>query len=185
MTLDESKKATRQAAFARREQAFRDGDPKAAIGRLLALLQPFRAQPIAGYSPMRTEIDPLPAMADLAKSTTVGVPIIQGNGRPLVFHEWHPDIAMVDGPFGATVPANGVEMVPQVLIVPLVAFDRQGNRLGYGGGFYDRTLQGLRSRGPVFAVGYAWAVQEADNLPLEPTDQPLDAIVTEAETLIF
>ena len=92
---------------------------------------------------------------------------------------------MVDGPFGARVPAEGIEMIPEVVIVPLVAFDRFGGRLGYGGGFYDRTLEGLRSRGPVYAVGYAWAAQEVENVPLEPTDQPLDALVTESETLVF
>ena len=70
-------------------------------------------------------------------------------------------------------------MTPQILIVPLVAFDRNGGRLGYGGGFYDRTLQGLRAAGPVMAIGFAFADQQADDLPLEPTDQKLDLIVTE------
>ena len=93
---------------------------------------------------------------------------------------------MVDGPFGARVPREATPMVPQVLIVPLVAFDRFGGRLGYGGGFYDRTLEGMRARGPVYAVGYAWAAQEVvERLPQEPTDQPLDALVTDAETLVF
>ena len=76
-------------------------------------------------------------------------------------------------------------LVPQVLIVPLVAFDRSGGRLGYGGGFYDRTLELLRAAGPIFAVGFAYAAQEAEALPLEPTDQPLDVIVTDAEVLRF
>jgi 5-formyltetrahydrofolate cyclo-ligase len=92
---------------------------------------------------------------------------------------------MVAGPFGALIPEAGDDVVPEVLIVPLVAFDRAGNRLGYGGGFYDRTLEGLRAARPTFAIGFAYAAQEAEALPLEPTDQPLDAIVTEAETLLF
>ena len=90
---------------------------------------------------------------------------------------------MVDGPFGASVPALGEEIVPEIVIVPLVAFDRQGGRLGYGGGFYDRTLEGLRARGPVLAIGFAFGAQEAEGLPLEPTDQPLDMIVTEKDVL--
>lgn len=185
MSLEDRKAAARKAAFARRKTAFAVGDSQVAVQRLLALLAPHLGRPVAGYSPMRTEIDPLGAMADLGLSGKVGVPVIQGAGLPLVFHEWTLGGTMVDGPFGASVPAEGIPMVPEVVIVPLVAFDRKGNRLGYGGGFYDRTLEGLRARGPVYAVGYAWAAQEADDLPLEPTDQPLDAIVTEAETLLF
>ena len=87
---------------------------------------------------------------------------------------------MEEGPFGAMIPAAGGWIVPEILIVPLVAFDRKGGRLGYGGGFYDRTLAELRASGPVLAIGFAFAAQEAEDLPLEPTDQPLDLIVTEA-----
>jgi 5-formyltetrahydrofolate cyclo-ligase len=93
---------------------------------------------------------------------------------------------MIEGAFGAQVPETGEEIVPELLIVPLVAFDRAGNRLGYGGGFYDRTLERLRAARPdTLAVGFAYSAQEAESLPLEPTDQTLDAIVTEAFTLSF
>lgn len=188
MTLEPAKAEARKAAFARRKQAFEAGGPDAvgaATARLLDLLLPYRGRPVAGYSPMRTELDPVPAMTDLARDAAVGVPIIQAAGLPLIFHRWVPGCPMVAGPFGASVPENGVSMVPQVVIVPLVAFDLSGNRLGYGGGFYDRTLQGLRARGPVFAVGYAWDAQQADDLPLEATDQPLNALVTGSRTLVF
>ena len=90
---------------------------------------------------------------------------------------------MVPGTFGAPVPEVGCWMVPQILIVPLVAFDRAGGRLGYGGGFYDRTLEALRRDGPVLAIGFAFAAQEVDALPQEPTDQRLDRIVTEVEVI--
>lgn len=90
---------------------------------------------------------------------------------------------MEPGTFGASVPADSDWMVPEVLIVPLLAFDRLGGRLGYGGGFYDRTLQMLRLSGPVVAIGYAFAAQEDEELPLEPTDEPLDMIVTEREVI--
>jgi 5-formyltetrahydrofolate cyclo-ligase len=127
--------------------------------------------------PMRAEIDPLAAMA--AHAGPVAVPVIEGMGLPLRFRAWHPAAPMVRGRFGALVPETGDWITPEVLIVPLVAFDRAGNRLGYGGGFYDRTLEALRARGPVTAIGYAYAAQETDALPLEPTDQRLDLIVTE------
>ena len=183
--LSVAKAAAREAAFARRKQAFETGDRTAGAARLSAFLAPHAGRPLAGYMPMRTEIDPLPAMAAHAASAPVGVPVIEAAGQPLLFHLWTPDAAMQDGPFGARVPADGQPMTPGILIVPLVAFTRAGARIGYGGGFYDRTLERLRAAGPVLAVGFAWAAQETDSLPLEPTDQPLDAIVTEAETLSF
>lgn len=92
---------------------------------------------------------------------------------------------MVEGPFGARVPAQPHFFEPEIVIVPLVAFDRRGGRLGYGGGFYDRTLQKLRQKRATLAVGFAYAAQEADDLPLEPTDQRLDLVITEETILDF
>ncbi len=178
------KAAARKAAFARRAAAFEAGDGAAGAARLAEYLAPWRGRVLAGYMPMRTEIDPLPAMAKAAQSGPVAVPVIAGRGLPLKFRAWTPDCPMQEGPFGARVPVSGDWLEPEVLIVPLVAFDRAGGRLGYGGGFYDRTLERLRARRPTIAVGYAWAAQEAPELPLEPTDQPLDAIVTEREVII-
>jgi 5-formyltetrahydrofolate cyclo-ligase len=86
---------------------------------------------------------------------------------------------MKDGPFGACIPEVDDFFEPEIVIVPLVAFDRDGGRLGYGGGFYDRTLEILRAKRATLAIGFAFAEQEAAGLPLEPTDQPLDMIVTE------
>jgi 5-formyltetrahydrofolate cyclo-ligase len=91
---------------------------------------------------------------------------------------------MVAGEFGALIPAEGAWLEPQVLIVPLLAFDRRGFRLGYGGGFYDRTLERLRQRHPVLAVGFAFAAQEVPEVPTENTDQPLDAIVTDQGVIL-
>jgi 5-formyltetrahydrofolate cyclo-ligase len=171
------KSAARTAAFARRAAVH---DPAAArAGHLSEVLAGYRGVPLAGYMAMRTEIDPTPAMAEAAAYGPVGVPVITGKGLPLQFRLWEPDCAMIAGPFGAQVPATGDWMTPQILIVPLVAFSRTGGRLGYGGGFYDRTLESLRARGPVLAIGFAYAAQEDPDLPLEPTDQPLDLIVTE------
>ena len=177
------KAAARKAAFARRKQArSAQADAQAdaqATAHLIAALLPHKAKPLAGYMPIRTEIDPLPAMAALQAFGPVGVPVIQGEGQPLKFSAWTPEAEMIDGPFGAKIPAKADWITPQILIVPLVAFTPGAMRLGYGGGFYDRTLEGLRARGPVTAIGFAYSAQQATDFPLEPTDQPLDMIVTE------
>lgn len=177
------KAAARKAAFARRKEAFAAGHP-APSAVLSSVLAAHRGLPLSSYMAMRTEIDPTPAMIEAAAHGPVAVPVIIAKGAPLRFRRWEPGVAMVDGGFGAMIPVTGDWIVPQVLIVPLVAFDRAGGRLGYGGGFYDRTLQGLRQQGPVLAIGFAWAAQEDSGLPLEPTDQPLDLIVTEAEVIV-
>lgn len=180
MTFAETKAAARAEAFARRKEAFARRAPDDA-GALCRILADFRGRVLAGYMPMRTEIDCLPAMA---RHTAAGgracVPVIPGAARPLRFHEWTPDARMIAGAFGALIPDDGAELVPEVLVVPLLAFDRRGFRLGYGGGFYDRTLEVLRARGKVTAIGFAFAAQEVAAVPREPTDQRLDLIVTEA-----
>ncbi|SDX36339.1 5-formyltetrahydrofolate cyclo-ligase [Litoreibacter albidus] len=181
--LTKAKAAARAAAFTRRnvvKSPERDAD---AVAHLLELVLPFQGQALAGYMPMRSEVDPVPVMAAMAAFGPVCVPVIKEKGQPLEFHRWEPGCDMVEGPFGAHVPVKAEVIVPTVLIVPLVAFDRSGGRLGYGGGFYDRTLEGLRAGGKVMAIGYAFAAQETDNVPLEATDQPLDAIVTDAGVL--
>ncbi|MCV2888159.1 5-formyltetrahydrofolate cyclo-ligase [Ruegeria aquimaris] len=182
--LTEIKAAARKAAFARRKLAF-DARPPGAAGRLSEILAGYRGVPLSGYMPIRTEIDPLPAMAEAAAHGPVGVPVIQGAGLALRFSRWDPDGALREGPFGAMVPEIDDWMEPEILIVPLVAFDARGGRLGYGGGFYDRTLQGLRAKRATLAIGFAFDAQEAEALPLEPTDQPLDMVVTESRVLSF
>jgi 5-formyltetrahydrofolate cyclo-ligase len=179
MTLDDQKKAARTVAFARRKAAFQT-QAAGACGVLSEVLAGYRGVPTAGFMPINTEIDPRPAMSEASAHGLVGIPVIEAAATPLKFAQWTPDTALVEGAFKAQIPEQIDWMIPQIMIVPLVAFDRQGGRLGYGGGFYDRTLEGLRARGPVLAIGFAFAAQEAENLPLEPTDQPLNMIVTEA-----
>ncbi len=176
--MSEAKAAARRVAFARRKAAFGAGLDGAAQKALRGALKPFAGKTLAGYMPIRTEVDPLPVMAGW--DGPVGVPVIAGEGLPLDFHRWLAGAEMIEGPFGAQVPAVADDVVPEVLIVPLVAFDARGYRLGYGGGFYDRTLERLRAARPTVAIGFAFAAQEAEALPIEPTDQPLDMIVTEA-----
>lgn len=178
MTLTDIKKRARAEAFARRKAAFA-GRGAGDCDRLKAVLADHAGKVLAGYMPMRTEIDCLPAMA--AHAGPVGVPVILAAATPLKFRAWSPAAAMVAGDFGALIPETGDWVEPDVLIVPLLAFDRRGYRLGYGGGFYDRTLDGLRARKAVTAIGFAFAAQEVDEAPIEPTDQVLDLIVTEKD----
>jgi len=124
-------------------------------------------------------------MEEASAHGPVGLPVIEGAGKPLTFRLWTPGCAMEKGAFGACIPTDGSLMTPEILIVPLVAFSRDGGRLGYGGGFYDRTLELLRAKGSVLGLGFAYSAQEADSLQLEPTDQPLEAMVTETGTRWF
>jgi 5-formyltetrahydrofolate cyclo-ligase len=187
ISLAEVKRADRAAAMARRAAAHAAATDaaEAAAGRLLALLDHWPgAATASGYLPIRDEIDPLSAMrALIARGVRVAVPVIEARAMPLRFREWTPGCVMVPGPFGTRMPRTGDWLTPELLLVPLLAFDRTGHRLGYGGGFYDRTIARLREAGPVRAVGFAYAAQEVARVPVEPTDAPLDAVVTEAEVI--
>lgn len=155
---------------------------QAALGAYLeACLRARRGTAVlAGYLPIGTEIDPVPVMARFAARLPVCVPVVAAPGTPLAFRGWRPGCALVRGRFGVAVPADGAALSPDLLIVPLLAFDRAGRRLGYGGGYYDRTLAALRARGPVIAVGLAFAAQEVPEVPHGSLDAPLDGVVTEA-----
>lgn len=182
MSLEERKAEARKRAFAARKIAF-NASNGADGGLLSSVLAGYRGVPMSGYMPIRTEINPLDAMAEAAAHGPVGVPVIQAAGRPLLFSRWEPDCALKDGPFGAQIPEADDFFEPELVIVPLVGFDRHGGRLGYGGGFYDRTLELLRAKRPTLAIGYAFAEQEQSDLPLEATDQPLDMIITQSEII--
>jgi 5-formyltetrahydrofolate cyclo-ligase len=179
------KDLARKAAFGARKAAFTDAGAAdimaRANGHLARVLADFAGQALGGYMPMRTEIDPLPAMH--AHSGALGVPVIMAAATPLRFAVYHADAGMVPGAFGALIPAALEWMTPTVLIVPLLAYDARGYRLGYGGGFYDRTLAQLRAGGAVTAIGFAFAAQAVAQVPIDATDQPLDMIVTEAGVL--
>ena len=175
--IDDLKAQMRREAFVRRKAAFAAGQGQAA--ELLAdVLAAHGDSVLSGYMAMRTEIDPAAAMT--AHPGPVAVPVIVGKAMPLRFREWTPGCAMLAGEFGAAVPASGEWLEPQVLIVPLLAFDARGYRLGYGGGFYDRTLSMLRGKAGVIAVGFAFAAQEVAEVPIDGFDQRLDIVVTEA-----
>ncbi|MEK6216019.1 MAG: 5-formyltetrahydrofolate cyclo-ligase [Boseongicola sp.] len=178
MTVADEKAAARKAAYARRKTA----DPALAETANRHLEAAVRAAPgktVSVYWPIRTEIDPRPTIQALVESHKIGLPVVSGAGQPLKFRRWVPGAEMEVGAFGAEIPADPDEVSPDILIVPLAAFSNDGYRLGYGGGFYDRTLEILRARVPVTAIGFAYDIQRTESLPIEPTDQPLDMIVTE------
>jgi 5-formyltetrahydrofolate cyclo-ligase len=178
------KAAARKAAFVARRRIFDSGLDSAACDNLLSLLAD--APPtsiVSAYMPIRTEISPLPVMAALvARGLKVCVPVIRSAGQPLVFSLWTPEAEMVEGPFGARIPAVEELLTPDILITPLLAYDARGYRLGYGGGFYDRTFEALKAQGHAIGIGFAYSAQELAEVPTEPTDQRLDVIVTETGT---
>ena len=137
--------------------------------------------PVAGYWPVRDEIDVRGLLADLvAEGADMSLPAIAGPDRPLAFRRWRPGDVLVAGSLGISEPPSDARaVVPQLLIVPLLAFDRAGYRLGMGRGYYDSTRRGLRGGGPVVAVGVAFAVQEVAEAPHDGFDERLDWIVTE------
>jgi len=186
--LDAEKKTMRREAAERRVAVARDAGPGAADrlrDRFLASIPlPAPGAAISAFWSMGDEIDVRPLLAKLDALGYRGcLPLTVGKGRPLVFRRWSPGLALVSGGFGTSVPPPDSPIVtPDVLIVPLLAFDRNGYRLGYGGGFYDRTLAALSAaKLPHLAVGVGYAGQEVPEVPRHDGDQRLDWIVTERE----
>ena len=174
------KAALRKEMAARRAEAAATVDQAPARAVLAALLAETEGA-VSFFWPIRTEIDPRPVMEALATMRTVCLPLTHGRDAPLTFHRWGTGAPMTKDGFGVPVPDGTEAVVPKTLIVPMLAFDARGHRLGYGAGHYDRTLAGLRATGPVTAIGFAFEAQRvAEPLPVEPTDQPLDLVVTEA-----
>ena len=179
MNVTDLKANMRKAAARRREEA-NPGVAEAACEHLVAVVRVATGSRVSGYWPIRTEIDPRPGMHALSGSHELCLPVVQGKDQVLKFRRWMPGTELAEGVFGAAVPRDRVELVPSILIVPLLAFDSKGGRLGYGGGHYDRTLERLRSRDKVTAIGFAYDIQECREVPCEPTDQLLDLVVTES-----
>ncbi len=187
-SLDASKRQARTAAKVARAEAAAE-DPVATGYALCERVLPAIDFPsgcvVSAYWPIGSEIDPRPLMIHLHEDGhPIALPVTPGRGNPLVFRAWRPDDTLEAAGFGTRVPlASQPELTPRVLIVPLLAFDRAGYRLGYGGGYFDRTLARLRESGAVLAVGVAYAAQEVAEVPRDGSDQPLDWIVTETESI--
>ena len=140
---------------------------------------------VSAYWPMGSELDPRLLMLALqAAGHPIALPVVLEANQPLVFRAWSPGDELEPAAFNTQIPSpDKPELTPGVVLAPLLAFDRRGYRLGYGGGFYDRTLENLRARGDVLAIGLAYAGQEVPAVPRGPTDKRLDWIVTEAEAI--
>jgi 5-formyltetrahydrofolate cyclo-ligase len=145
-----------------------------------------RGAVVSGYWPLPGELDIRPLIHQIHEAGhRIVLPVVKAKNQPLLFRHWTPGTPLVQGSFRVMTPPEGApELEPQVLLVPLLAFDRDGYRLGYGGGFYDRTLEMRRreahSGHPVLAIGIAFSAQETESLPRGPFDQRLDWIATEA-----
>lgn len=138
------------------------------------------ASVVSGFLAIGEELDPQPLMMRLrAEGHALALPVMQGKGLPLVFRDWKPGDPLAARMWGIREPTDAAPLtLPDVLLVPLLAFDRAGHRLGYGGGFYDRTLAELRSRKAIRAIGLAFATQEVDEVPHLDYDQRLDWVLT-------
>ena len=137
---------------------------------------------VSGFHPFKSEIDVLPLLARLtSEGWATALPIVKAERQPLIFRQWAPGEPTVPGVWGIPMPAEDApEVEPDVLLVPLLGFDRWGYRLGYGGGFYDRTLAHLRQKKQVTAIGIGYAGQEMSFVPRGGMDQRLDYVLTEA-----
>jgi 5-formyltetrahydrofolate cyclo-ligase len=140
---------------------------------------------VSGYMPMGSELDPRPLMRTLADAgARLALPVVVGRGVPLLIRGYAFGDALVKGVWNIRVPPpEAPEVEPDVLLVPLLAFDRNGNRLGYGAGYYDMTIAALRAKKRVVAVGIAFAAQEVDAVPTTPRDVRLDLVLTEQEVM--
>lgn len=165
----------------RRRLAAETPDAAERAAALLPLDRLPRFSVVSGYHPTGSEIDPRPLIGRLtAMGAAPALPVAMDRDSPLTFRRWDIRAALEPDAFGIPAPAAGAErVVPDLVIAPLLAFDRRGHRLGQGAGHYDRTLANLRAARPVFVLGLAYSGQEVAEVPAEPHDQRLDAILTE------
>lgn len=174
-----------KAALRRDMQARRPGFASPGAGLRLAeavlAIPSLPPGPVSAYLPIADEIDVLPTLAALARAgRQLALPCVAARDRPLVFRAWKPGDPVVPGSFGTREPAPGAPLLrPAVLLVPLLAVDRRGWRLGWGAGYYDRTLAELRGSGGAVAIGICYAGQVVEHVPHHAMDQPMDWIATE------
>lgn len=189
MTVDEDKAALRLRAKVQRKDAVAAAGDGVADKLAAFLLEHAddmglsEGNVVAGYWALADEVDVIPAMTHVMEECGVrcALPVVAQNNEPLIFRAWQPGDELDSGGFGTHHPkADTEELTPDVLLVPLLAFDMTGYRMGWGGGFYDRTLEKLRrASNSICAVGVAYAGQEFDKVVRDRYDQPMDWIVTE------
>jgi 5-formyltetrahydrofolate cyclo-ligase len=188
-TIESLKAQVRRDAAARRDAlpaAERAAAAAAIAARPLPVAVPAGAI-VSGFSPLKSEINPVPLMRAFADAGAgLALPVVAGRGKPLIMRSWTFGAPLVAGVWGIREPPpDAAEVFPDILIVPLLAFDRVGHRIGYGAGYYDRTIARLRGIKPVIAVGIAYAAQEIAEIPTTERDARLDFVLTERETIDF
>jgi 5-formyltetrahydrofolate cyclo-ligase len=153
----------------------------------LRLARVWRPRSVSVFYPLRDEPDTLLLLTALAdEGFATALPVVVGRGSALAFRLWRPGEPTRAGAMSIREPVEDAPVVaPDLLFVPLACFDRRGHRIGYGAGYYDRTLSNLRAMKPVHAIGVAYGICEVAAVPYETHDQALDAIVTEQETILF
>jgi 5-formyltetrahydrofolate cyclo-ligase len=184
-----SKANLRATALAARDAL--SAEQRAAAAQALATRGlPFAITPgsiVSGYSPIRSEIDPVPLMRALAaQGARLALPAVMARGKSLAFRAWSAGDRLMLGPLGILEPSPAAaELIPDIMLVPLAAFDRAGHRIGYGAGHYDYTLAHVRKVKPIAAIGVAFAVQEIEAVPALPHDVALDYVLTETQAFDF
>jgi len=187
--IQANKAALRNGALARRDAMAADARVKAVE---IITQRPFpvsipKGAVVSGFSPIKTEFNPVPLMRKLADGgASLALPVVAGRGLPLTMRAWKFGDEMASGVWGIREPKpDAPEVFPDILLVPLAAFDRSGQRIGYGAGHYDRTIARLREMKRVTAIGVCFAVQEIEHVPATAFDQRLDLVLTENEVIDF
>ena len=184
---EDSKATLRREAMARRDALPADSR-QAAAEAIAARKFPLAITPgtiVSSFMPFKSEINTLPLMKKLADAgATLALPVVTGHGQPLIMRSWAWDEPLAAGVWGLREPnTEAPEVEPDIVLVPLLAFDRAGNRIGYGAGYYDLTIARLRARKPVTAIGLGFAAQEVSTVPSTPRDERLDLMLTEREVI--
>ena len=183
----EQKKTIRRDAVARRD-ALPAAERAAAAEAIAARPFPLPIAPgaiVSGFMPLKSEINPMPLLRRLGDAgARLALPVVAGKGKPLIMRAFAFGEALDSGVWGIREPKpEAAEVAPDILLVPLLAFDRNGHRVGYGAGYYDMTIAKFRAVKPIVAVGIAYAAQEIDAVPVTPRDARLDLVLTEREVI--
>jgi 5-formyltetrahydrofolate cyclo-ligase len=185
--ISEQKKTIRRDAVARRD-ALPAAERAAAAETIARRMFPLAIAPgviVSGFSPLKSEINPVPLLRRLSDGGAgLALPVVAGKGKPLIMRAWSLGEPLASGVWGIREPKpEAPEVFPDILIVPLLAFDRRGHRIGYGAGYFDMTIAALRARKPVVAAGIGFAAQEIAEVPTTPRDARLDLVLTEREII--
>lgn len=150
---------------------------------ILDYFSSFKGKKIAGYLSIRNEVDILASLTCLSKKNLVCLPVIIKKNKSLKFGIWEEKTKLVEGIYKTLIPSRLNFITPEIILIPLVAFDRKKNRLGYGGGFYDKTIEFLKKKNKILLIGIGFDEQEYKQLPVDSFDQPLDLVITQSRIL--